>query len=258
MHSTSRRRGPRSSSSPCAPSSCKCVLPHRGSFAPAGSRSSAPRRVPPTPVPGRFHPGLLHAVPNDRDSKWPQFSVRLWDVHAPYGLRSESRRCLQLPKELSTVLIRQGHFPIHTGSTASLAELRHPADGYHRVVTRPQHQLLQVAETLGVPILRSLEDPLPQSTYVCLCLGPVHAAPCFGIAQAFRRSGGRVGRSSGHLVHLRVYVQFLVLSSLLRPLQRPTCPASALFRVRACARYPPGYGQWPRSRISAFSPRLSP
>ena len=67
--------------------------------------------------------------------------------------------------------------PVDARRLAASVVLRHPPHADQRVRPAPQHQLLQVADPLQVPVLRRLEDPLPQPPYVVLDRAPVDRVP---------------------------------------------------------------------------------
>jgi hypothetical protein len=152
---------------------------------------------------GVLHSGLLRSIPDCWNTQRPQLAIRLRDVHAPHWSYFGGRFAGQCPGHSPPSVWSENLFPVNSGCATPQAHLCHSLHARERVGVRPHHELLEIADLLEVPLLRSLENPLPESPHVALYHRPVDAVPVAGVVQSL------VPRSLGHFCHRSGGVQRL-------------------------------------------------
>lgn len=88
---------------------------------------------------------------------------------------------VQVLRHLRPLRGGQRDLPIDTRRLAASVTLRDLPHADQRVGAAAQHQLLQIADPLEVPVPRRLEDPSPKSPYVLLLGAPIDGLPVQGV-----------------------------------------------------------------------------
>jgi hypothetical protein len=133
--------------------------------APAGSKPIRADLEPGFPLGFQrvLHPGLQHSVENRGNAERTEFvpctglgDVRPLDRQGLPGPGLLWHPCHQLRPSL----VGERHLTVDPSRRTASIELRDPLHADQRVAMATEHQLLQTADPLVVPGLRSLEDPL--------------------------------------------------------------------------------------------------
>ena len=118
----------------------------------------------------------------------------------------------------------QRDLPVDPRRLAASVALRHLPHADQRVRPGPQHQLLQVPDLGQVPLLRRLEDPLPQPPYVVLVGAPVDGVPVEDLVLGPFTSGAVATAGWRRSIPSCVQLVLRFRRSSASVLQRLTCP----------------------------------
>ena len=178
--------------------------------APSSERTPAARKPfsrprtrlsPIRPAPGPSGPDARSRRTLQSSPRPAPTGVAGWDPSTPGRSRPRRRLVMHPRHQLRLVPGSQDDLPVDAHRQTASVALRHPPHAEQRVRARAEHQLLQVADTSGVPCLRCCEDPLTQPPYVVLDRTPIDRVPVehlalgsVHVAAAISRTGCRLRR----------------------------------------------------------------
>ncbi len=180
------------------------------------------------------NPCLLGTVAEHRNPQRSLLPTRFRDIHPLDRLHLPGRRVtVKLHRQRRLRRGCQRNLPIDARRLAARIRLRYPPHTQKGVRPAAQHQLLQVADPSQVPVLRRLEDPPPQPSYVVLDRAPRNRVPVqVVVLRSVHRKGVQLARK--HRGHHRF--------SSKTHLARVSNPNE---RGRADCRYPASYASPP-------------
>jgi hypothetical protein len=127
-----------------------------------------------------LHACLLHAVSDHGNPEWALL-LRVPCLGNEHPLDRTGfpglGMAVQTLRQLHPFRGGQRDLPIDARRLAASIALRDLPHADERVGAAAQHQLLQIADLLQIPVPRRLEDPLPQSPYVVLMGTPGDGVP---------------------------------------------------------------------------------